>query len=117
MTDTVSPFQWSPIVVKKQQNIDLGHITNSRMIPPSAISDSLPVPTTRGDTNKDRISILRSAGADFATSLLNAAKNQSPSMQARRGDQKLARARDSAIKYESVIAVNDRRTIEDKIAQ
>ena len=42
---------------------------------------------------------------------------QFPSALAREGDNKLARARDLAIEYESVIAVNDRRIIEDRITQ
>ena len=53
----------------------------------------------------------------FTSTLLSTARMQFPSALAREGDNKLARARDLAIEYESVIAVNDRRIIEDRITQ
>ena len=51
----------------------------------------------------------------FTASLLNAAMLQLPSVLAKRGDHKLALARDLAIEYESVMAVDDRRTLDDSI--
>ena len=42
---------------------------------------------------------------------------QFPSAVAKRGDHKLARARNLAVEFESVIAVRDRRTLEDSITQ
>jgi hypothetical protein len=42
---------------------------------------------------------------------------QLPSALANQGDHQLALARDLAIEYESVIAANDRRTLEDSITQ
>ena len=86
-------------------------------MPLPAISGSLPAPTTRGDTNNGRVSTHHNAGAVFVTSLLNVAMKPFPSGQARQGDRKLARARNLVIEFESVIAVNDRRNIEDRITQ
>ena len=53
----------------------------------------------------------------FTASLLSVAMLQLPSALANQGDHQLALARDLAIEYESVIAANDRRTLEDSITQ
>ena len=53
----------------------------------------------------------------FTSTLLSTAMMQFPSAVAKRGDHKLARARNLAVEFESVIAVRDRRTLEDSITQ
>ncbi|KAH9984988.1 hypothetical protein BJV77DRAFT_1162251 [Russula vinacea] len=55
------------------------------------------------------------AGAILVTTLLNAMARQFPSSQEKRGDDKLELARDITNKFRSVIAEDDKRTIEDKI--
>lgn len=65
--------------------------------------------------NPQSQSIPPSAGAVFATTFVNAVVKQLPSSQEKRGDEKLDKARDLTHEFESVIAENDRRTIEDKI--
>ena len=65
----------------------------------------------------DREDIPPNAGAIVVTTLLNAMAKQLPSSQERRGDDKLDRARGLTNEFESVLAENDLRTIEDKIAQ
>jgi hypothetical protein len=55
------------------------------------------------------------AGAVLATTFVNAVVRQLPSSQEKRGDDKLDRARELTNKFESVIAGDDLRTIEDKI--
>ena len=116
MTDTASPFQWSAIVVQKRHNIDLGHTTNSRVMPPPVISGA---PTTRGDTNNGRNSNHRGAGAVFVTLLLklnvDVSMMQPPSALAKQGDRELAQARNLAIEHASWIAVNDCRIMGDHI--
>jgi hypothetical protein len=49
------------------------------------------------------------------TSFLNAVVKQLPSSQEKRGDDKLVRARKLTNEFQSVIAENDLRIIEDKI--
>ena len=53
----------------------------------------------------------------FMSTLLSTASAmmQSPSALTKQGDRQLAQARNLAIEYESVITVNDRRRIEDRI--
>ena len=67
----------------------------------------------------NHLGIFPDAGAVIATALRNTVVKHLQSAQAtqKRGDHKLAQARDLAIEYESVIAVNDRRIIEDRIIQ
>jgi hypothetical protein len=69
--------------------------------------------------NPNHQGITPGAGAVIATALRNTMVKHLPSAQAtqKRGDHKLARARNLAIEYESVIAVNDRRFIEDRITE
>jgi hypothetical protein len=57
------------------------------------------------------------AGAVFANTLVNAVARQIPSAHVRRGDSKLDRARQLVSDFISVIAENDRKTIEDRITQ
>ena len=59
------------------------------------------------------------AEAVIATELRNIVVKHLPSAQAtqKQGDQKLALARELAIEYESVIAINDRRIVEDRITR
>jgi hypothetical protein len=52
--------------------------------------------------------------SDIASTFLTALR-YFPSAQARRGDDHLVQARDLSIEYESVIASNDRKIIEDRI--
>ena len=51
----------------------------------------------------------------LATSVLNAVAKQLPSSQVKRGDDKLDQAHELKTEFQSVIAENDLRTIEDKI--
>ena len=57
------------------------------------------------------------AGAVIATSLMNVMARQLPSAQEKRGDDKLERARALTAEFSSVIAEEDRNTIEDRVAQ
>ena len=52
----------------------------------------------------------------LATSVLNAVVKQLPSSQEKRGDDKLDQAHELKTEFQSVIAENDLRTIEDKIS-
>ena len=56
------------------------------------------------------------AGNDLATLFPNAVVKQLPSSQEKQGDDKLDRAGQLTNEFQSVIAENDRRTIEDKVA-
>jgi hypothetical protein len=55
------------------------------------------------------------AGAVLSTPFLNALVRQLPSSQEKRGDYKLDQARELTNEFQSVLAENDLRIIEDKI--
>jgi hypothetical protein len=74
------------------------------------------VPTIRGDTYDSKISIPPNAGTAIATRLLNAMRKQLPVSREKRGHDKLDQAREMMKEFESVIAEDDRRVIEDRIA-
>jgi hypothetical protein len=55
--------------------------------------------------------------AGVATTFVNAVAKQLPSSQEKRGDDKLDQARELKTEFQSMIAEDDLRTIEDKIKQ